>query len=367
MTAQSLSAGLTVLFVGAVLCVMPAFTRPTLQFGVRVPADRVGSEVIRREQRAYHWRTGVLALCFTVAAMLLAAGPTWLVALLVPAELAAGFGCFQLARERISAAKTTEGWYEGARQTVTTDTGWRTEPERFPWLWVAPAVAVAVATLVIGIVRYPDLPDRLAVHFTVPGVADHWADKSAWSAFSMVVGQFFVTVVITTMLLLTYRSRPDIDGADAAASTSRYRRFLAVTARALLALAALVNVGLLLGALQMWQVYRLTGAGAALPVLPVAIGTLALLAVLLRMGQGGYRLRGAAQGSGADSGAGVPQDDDRFWKGGLIYVNRNDPAILVGKRFGIGWTLNFGNPWAWLLFCAIIAVGVGLTAARGGH
>ncbi|WP_055588387.1 DUF1648 domain-containing protein [Streptacidiphilus griseoplanus] len=366
MTAQSLSAGLTVLFVGAVLCVMPAFTRPTLQFGVRVPPGRTGSEVIRRERRAYHWRTGVLALCFTVAAVLLTAGPAWLVALVATAEIAAGFGCFQLARERITAAKTAEGWYEGTRQTITTDTTWRTEPERFPLLWAAPAVAVTVATLVVGIVRYPSLPGRLAVHFAATGTVDRWADKSLWSAFSMVVGQVFVTAVITVMLLLTYRSRPDIDSADAAGSTARYRRFLAVTARGLLLLAALINVGLLLGALQAWQAYRLTGAAAALPALPVAIGTVALLVVLLRMGQGGYRLRGAAPEAGAGSATGVPRDDDRFWKAGVLYVNRNDPAVVVGKRFGIGWTLNFGNPWAWLLLCAIVAVAAGLSAARGG-
>jgi hypothetical protein len=67
----------------------------------------------------------------------------------------------------------------------------------------------------------------------------------------------------------------------------------------------------------------------------------------MRMGQGGSRLPGLA----ADPGrAGiVNRDDDRFWKGGLVYVNHGDPAILVGKRFGVGWTLNFGNARAWLL------------------
>ncbi len=29
------------------------------------------------------------------------------------------------------------------------------------------------------------------------------------------------------------------------------------------------------------------------------------------------------------------RDDDRFWKGGLIYVNRDDPAIMVANWFGV--------------------------------
>jgi hypothetical protein len=53
------------------------------------------------------------------------------------------------------------------------------------------------------------------------------------------------------------------------------------------------------------------------------------------------------------------RDDDRFWKGGLIYVNRDDPAIMVGARFGVGWTLNFANPLAWLIIGGIVAAPTG--------
>lgn len=37
-------------------------------------------------------------------------------------------------------------------------------------------------------------------------------------------------------------------------------------------------------------------------------------------------------------------DDDKYWKAGIFYVNKEDPSVLVEKRFGVGWTLNFGNP-----------------------
>lgn len=37
-------------------------------------------------------------------------------------------------------------------------------------------------------------------------------------------------------------------------------------------------------------------------------------------------------------------DEDRYWKGGLIYMNRQDPSVFVEKRFGVGWTMNLANP-----------------------
>lgn len=37
-------------------------------------------------------------------------------------------------------------------------------------------------------------------------------------------------------------------------------------------------------------------------------------------------------------------DDEEHWRGGLLYVNRDDPAFWVPKRSGIGETINLGHP-----------------------
>jgi uncharacterized membrane protein len=43
------------------------------------------------------------------------------------------------------------------------------------------------------------------------------------------------------------------------------------------------------------------------------------------------------------------RDDDRYWYGGFFYSNPDDPALFVEKRYGLGWTLNFGHPQARLV------------------
>jgi uncharacterized membrane protein len=47
---------------------------------------------------------------------------------------------------------------------------------------------------------------------------------------------------------------------------------------------------------------------------------------------------------------------DRNLKLGFFYVNRDDPALWVKKRFGIGYTLNFGHPASWFIVLIPIAV-----------
>ena len=174
----------------------------------------------------------------------------------------------------------------------------------------------------------------------------------------VVAAQLYVTALWTGLMLIVYRSRPDIEAADPVASALRYRRFLAAYTRALLTLIALVDTSLLLVALRDWQVYQLPGIGRALPALPFAAGVLLLAAVALRAGQGGSRLNGNVRGLAPATG--TDRDDDRFWKAGLLYVNRDDPAIVVGARFGAGWTLNLGNAAAWLIIAGIVATLAGL-------
>ena len=352
MSAGSLAAVSPVLVVGALMCLMPAVTRPTLQFGIRVPRERAGAPIIGRERRAYYWRTAAIGVCCTLVAVAVQGyWPSWLTRIILLPELAAALGCFWVARRKIAAVKNADGWFAGLRQTVVTDTSWRTDPPRFPVRWLIPALAVMAATVAAGALRYPGLPAHI-----VTG-SGHRVPKSAVSIL-IVAGQLYFTTVYSGLMLIVHRSRPDIDAADPAASTLRYRRFLAAITRALLTLAALADASLLLIALPDWQVYRLSGIGRALPVLPFVAGVLLLAAVVLRAGQGGSRLNGNVRGLAL--AAGTDRDDDQFWKAGLIYVNRDDPALVVGARFGVGWVLNFGKPVAWLLIAGFVAWWAGL-------
>jgi uncharacterized membrane protein len=253
------------------------------------------------------------------------------------------------ARQRIAKVKSAEGWFAGQRQTVVADTSWRDQPQHFPVGWLLPIVAVIVATVIVGILRYPHLPAFLAS-------GGHQVARSPVSVFGVIVGQLYVSGMGSGLLALVYRSRPDLDTADPAASLRGYRKALGMFARAALIMFACIDLTLLLSALQRWQVYRLPSYGTALVLLPVALGLIAFLTTAVRAGRRRARACGTANAT--------DRDDDRFWKAGLVYVNRDDPAILVNARFAFGWTANLGNPTARLLVAGIIAVPVGLVIIR---
>jgi len=45
---------------------------------------------------------------------------------------------------------------------------------------------------------------------------------------------------------------------------------------------------------------------------------------------------------------------DNCWRWGIFYVNPDDPALFVKKRYGLGHTLNFGKRWSWAIVALLV-------------
>ena len=362
MTFAVIAALLTVALVGGILLLLPRLARPTVPFGVRVPDAQVDAPVVREATARYY--RGVLLTVLVVA------GGTVVSTLLAPAEvvltvaplavLAAWFVPFLSARRTILETKRTERWFDGVRQSVVADTSLRTQPPRYPWRWAVPAIAIVLVTAAIGIAVYPTLPDRIATHIG-PAGPDRFADTTPWTAFGLVVMQLLLTATLLGLVVIALRGKADLTAATPAASAEQYRRYAGLMARAVLVLAAGMNLTLLVVALLVWDVLPATTGWLIAGIAPSAIATSALVVLSIRTGQSGHRLR-ADTGVDTPPPSGADRDDDAYWKAGLVYVNRDDPALWVPKRFGgVGWTVNFGRPVAWVLTAAIVGGSVGVT------
>ncbi|MCU1325466.1 MAG: hypothetical protein JWN34_836, partial [Bryobacterales bacterium] len=52
-----------------------------------------------------------------------------------------------------------------------------------------------------------------------------------------------------------------------------------------------------------------------------------------------------------------PATPSEAWKfGGQLYYNPEDPALMVQKRIGIGYTVNFARPLAWVLLGSFLVL-----------
>jgi uncharacterized membrane protein len=340
--------------------VLPSITSPTVPFGVRVPAQRADDPTVASQTRIYRRRVLSSGIATAVVGGVIygVTGEALLLPLSVLMLEGVWYACFFLANHEIRAAKAAGGWYEGLHQGIAVDTGLRSDPPRFPWLWLAPAVIVVAATVIIGVISYPSMPDALAVHRGANGAPNQLAAKSVGSAFSLVFLQIGVTGLLVGIAVAIFHSRPDLDPARPLASARWYRQYMSLGVKALLGLVAMIDVGMLGSSLLMWTgtVTPWAGLVVALPVLAAVVVAIVVLARNNRERDEGERDTGLTH-----------RDDDKYWRGGLFYINREDHALMVPRRFGLGWTLNFGNPRSAMLLAGVFGlIGLVLTLSFGG-
>lgn len=361
MSAYYLSMAFVFVLVVVVHLLLPAFVRRTLPFGVRIPEEYADDPAVIREQRSYR----LLALLASLAVAVFAIALVWLTGqtLVLPGGLIVLlfllWAIYYRSHRRLRRLKARQGWFERQSQGVVVETSLRTEPTPVPWLWAVPAVAILLVTIAIGIWKYPSLPPTLTIHWGANGQPNGFATTSAWSAFSVVFTQVFITVLFVGLAGYIPHFRQELDAEHPEASARQHRAYQREMIKGLLFLAACANVSMLLSSLMIWTILPASNGNLAIGVtIPLMIGTLGLAAIALRAGQGGSRLR-AWSGERDHTAAGVVnRDDDSHWVAGVFYVNRDDPALIVNKRFGIGWTLNFGHPAAWVIFILITSVAV---------
>ena len=92
---------------------------------------------------------------------------------------------------------------------------------------------------------------------------------------------------------------------------------------------------------------------ALLLLFPVLV--LVAMVVLARLEQGGSGVPAGNEMPSATST--VPVGDrtqDNYWKLGVFYFNRDDPAVLIEKRFGLGYTLNLARPATWIIMLLLL-------------
>ncbi|MEO8282132.1 MAG: DUF1648 domain-containing protein [Pseudarthrobacter sp.] len=262
--------------------VLPSVTSPTVPFGVRVPARRAADPVVLAQGRIYRWRvlTSGLVVAGAGVGIFAVTGEPLLLPLSVLVLVGLWYGCFFLAHQEIRAAKAGGAWFEGLHQGISVDTGLRTDPPRFPWLWLAPAVTITAATAVIGVLLYPSMPHTLTMHYDANGLPDRVVANSIGAAFSLVFVQIGLTALLAGMAAAIIRSRPDLDPAHPVGSARWSRHYISVGAKALLGLVAMIDLGMLGSSLLMWTgtVTPWAPLIIALPVLAAVVVTVVVLA-----------------------------------------------------------------------------------------
>jgi uncharacterized membrane protein len=343
---------------------IPRLTRPDVYFAVTVPPgfrdSAEGCSILKR-YRVEVTIFGVLAL-FIVLAAILIPEPDHQALVTLAGLFLQGVGVFLAyyrARGRVLP--------HAAASATVREAALVPREAHLPggWLLQVPPFALLAGAAVWLYLHWGQIPEVFPIHWGANGQPNNWATRS----FTGVYGPLLIgTILCALMWFLAYamlRWSRLIRAGGAAGEGERRFRFVVVS--------IIVATEYLLALMFVWTSllpisHKQTGPPGLIPMLVFSLGFAAATVVLMVwVGQGGTRLVGSA---GADSRAVAPVGDrtpDKYWKLGLIYINRNDPVLFVEKRFGMGYTLNFGHPGAWIFLAVLVAVFVAIILIAPSH
>ncbi|HEY4152313.1 MAG TPA: DUF5808 domain-containing protein [Pseudolysinimonas sp.] len=355
-------------FFGVLFAAIVGLRPPELPLSVRVPQAHANDPVVRTAIRRFRWSlvaTWLVTVAVTVVLVVLDLAP---LAASIPVLLYAALSIVALviSRRLIIRAKREGNWFEGLPGRVSAQL---TPPAYHhpPIIWPALSAIVLAAATAVDVALYPTLPDPIAVHFNFAGDADGFAVKSVWSVFGLLMIGAAVVILLTVLSVVAARYSARVQPDDTAAqATLRTRVQRGMLTSLLSELAFVIALGI--SAIDLIQ--RLApGAKGAVAACAIGLVVLVMVVVIGNVARARTQLR-PANVRNASSPRPDSVDDDEHWKGGLFYVNPDDPALVVPRRFGLGWTLNFGRPGGvalTILLLLVIAGGVTaiLLAAHG--
>lgn len=331
---------------------LPRLTRPDLYFSVTVAAEfrdsAAGRSVLRRYRRGLIGMS-VPTLALLAALVLTPALPLAPVAIV--AQIAAYFAVYLHARRLVLphalAPTTIREAQVGLRK------------RRIPGGWLGasgPFVLLAASAAYLG-AHWQQIPARLVLHWGINGQPDRWAARSVGAVFLPIAVPAVILVVLTPLLYgMNHWVRPIYAGGLRGERELRFRRTASIVVLAIEYWIALLFSWLAVRVLLPTSLQRPPAAIAMVAGLIAIVGG----AVLMWRGQGGSRI---PPGEGEDSDSTGPIGDrtaDCFWKLGVFYFNPGDPSVMVEKRFGIGYTVNFAHPVAWIIALLPLAAVIGV-------
>lgn len=345
----------TLALLGCFCYLIPRIGRRGLLFGVYVGEESSQGDEARRIARSWNWRIAAwLLLCFLLA---ISATPyfrsvgTFVVSLLLSC---AGFIIEYIRAHYHARVLAVAGSPRLAAAVVTSG---KSVPLVLPYLAIAFGFVGAAIAVVFTWVHFGQLPAMFPTHFGPTGAPDDWMPKSFATVMLLPFVSLVVCVGLGVISLLTGRAKRSIRTGDNGVSFEAQERFRRIMARFLAGLSILVTV--MMTTLSIFSVRVALNADQTLPRSLDAVGaglvifTVAgSLIIALRYGQGGSRLERTATDAPLSNGLA----DNKLWVLGMFYVNRDDPSILVEKRFGLGYTINFGNRTAVAVMAGFIAL-----------
>ena len=355
MNSQIIFLNILFLLVCFILSLTPYFTRKTENFGVSIPESLYERKDFKGMRKKYTTSLLIIGIFFGGGLFILASilnEKTLIImyTIIVFVYILLGFLIYLPFYKQMKKIKKAENWQEERKQSVIVDMKFRQEKLTYSQWWFLSSAIIIIATLVITFLFFERIPAQIPMHTDFSGNVSY-EEKSIVNLLLLPGTQVLLLIMFIFINLIIKNAKqqvsvenPDTSKLQNLTFRRRWSAFLIWTAALVQLLLLFLQLTFIFPSLSTYENLVIYGF-----TLIIIVGTIILA---FTTGQGGSRVKLGGQ---SDTEV-IDRDDDRYWKLGQFYVNKNDPAIFIEKRFGIGWTNNWAHPLSWGLVLVLIII-----------
>ncbi len=335
---------LFVFIIGIIIAMIPYMTEKSVIFGVRIPLEYINSDIVNKMKKIYLFTVLIFTAIFTFITLII---PYIFIISLMPLFIIiAEFMVYLPEHYKLEKIKRDKHWTMNENKVTGV---FNIEKAKFPWFFGIPGILISVSIFITGSLYYKNIPHTFATHYNANGVPNAYSTKSIGSVF--ILG--FISIVITAMIILLafaiYKTSLKTDNASPDGE-KRVMLFMERMVYTVLLIPAFINSTLLISSFSMWGILK---ENILVDIIPIFLMIILILVVSFKTGQLGSNIK-----INNDNKVSSNSDDDSLWKAGVLYYNKNDTRLMVPKRFGVGYTINFGRPAGLVIFILLISIPV---------
>ncbi|AIE58686.1 DUF1648 domain-containing protein [Bacillus methanolicus] len=342
-------------FITILKSAIPFLLKRTIAFGVTIPEGHTDDRTIASYKRIYSTTTLLFGLISLAAYFVWAkiVNPTEeklaLTGLAIQfCVIFVSMGLYFIFHAKTTRLKRDNNWGANLKQVKIADISIRTKDEMLPAYVFSIPMVITVGLIGYTAMLYDNIPNKIPIHWAATGQPDAFTLKTPFSSISLLVVLIIIQVMMLGINEITKKSGINISATRSNASRVQQLSFRKYSSWFLFPSSVLLTV--LFSFLQLTSIHEGIGNKVLMFAMPLFFLLASLIAAAVyafKVGQSGSRINVVLEDE-PDSGI-TDVDDDKYWKSGIFYVNKEDPSIFVEKRFGIGWTINLAHPIGYLI------------------
>jgi uncharacterized membrane protein len=338
--------------IGLIQIFIPYMLRSTVVFGVTIPISHIRHATVNQAKRIYCIATSIVWLLMIISYSI------WTLSINQNEDLQIVVGViimllfilisllfYTYFHRKLQIEKRQEQWGEGLTEVKVASTVRNKQDEMLPLSYFLSLIFVSLILIIYTYYQYPLLPQQVPTHWGPGGEPDAFTEKNYFSVISLPLIMLVTQILLAAISEGTKHSGVKISALNMQKSVHNQVKKRKYTSRFMFLTAFLIT--LLSSFLQLTTIHHgIIGKDFMLTIFISFI-------VLIFMGSIIFSIK-VSKSNKEEVPSNMPNgitdiDDDRYWKGGLVYFNKEDPSLFVEKRFGIGWTINFMRPMSYII------------------